>query len=1175
MARSRFVAFLLLALAVGAPSSVRAERDWPVARGPSREPVPYRYDPKVIEKVPRAFLDDSVATVLYSGNSYRVEKDGTIETTTHDVTRLNGRKGVEKLGEYRNITYTPSYQKLTLNEARIHKPSGKIVDVEARHVQLRDVATDFQVYDPEKQLVITFPTLEVGDTIEVKWTVRGKNPEHAGQFFTRYSFGDATYPVVLDEFRVLLPKDRSLKYATDFGTVEPVIRDLDDQKLYLWKQENCPRPSKDEDLPSKEELRTSLVVSTFSSWKEVGLWKHNLRVSCWKCTPEIEKAVAEAAKGMKTPLEKARALTYWVRRNIRYVSVGDKHDYTPYLPAKVLANRYGDCKDTSQLLAVMLRACAIRVELATLGALDDGQVHKDVPSPWGTHAILLATIDGKEHWIDTTAQLAGWDFLPRDDRDRLCYLTDEHGKIRLGRTPKATPEGNRTEQTTDVWIGTDGNSRCRRTVVSFGSAAIGQRDSYVEVPPGERRRQLTAELQDSNSRTRLLKLDVDEKLLRDHDRPVTIQLEYEIPRHFTGSPDKEGSFSDSKVWGKLLSHNIDHDRKAPLVLSAPFESVHHYCFHLPLAYCLENLPTERTIRSAWGTFTVRCKDLDEDDCGLRNIEVAFHTRLENPRVEPADLDDFRKFHEDVSREYRVWLTLKPVTQLSSAPLLEALLAVSPQNSFAAQTLARIYLRNDKLADARRVLQRACYYTPDEPTLWELRVQAAAGTAEEEAAQRELVKRYPSVVRHSLDLGAILVGNDKHAEARKLLLGLTTRGSNANRAMAHYHLARSYYRKDELKEALTHLDAAAGSDAETVNTLRAWTLRGQVLEELKRPADALAAYRKALAVERNNQQTMLALIRLALFIGDKPATLSYLRRYTLLAGQDITGLLLAADTYLSLKHYDEAFDLASRARDIAFHEKAQRILGLVYLTRGDDAKALLHLEKAEPNSIVLSAMIRASIHLGKVRDLEACLDRAGRLDKPSQGLRRAMDRAKALMKRREELARLVTVPAGKEAEYAPALDALVCAEEAYHTHQPVARIDTLVEKATKPAPAPGPALALRGRLSLERGKLTPALADATGAIESSPRHPLGFYVRGRVRLERKTSGALADLEKAAELSGRKDADILGALAEALADAKRFDDAITTQKAALALRPKDRELAEGLVALEKAKEKDGRP
>ena len=236
-------------------SPARADQEWPVARGPSREPLPYRYDPRVVAKVPRTFLDDSVAAILYSGNSYLVEKDGTIETITHEVTRLNGRKGVEKLGEYRNITFSPSYQKLTLNEARIHKAGGKIINVEAWHVHLRDVSTDYQVYDPEKQLIITFPSLEVGDTIEVKWTIRGKNPEHVGHFFTRYSFGDPSYPVVLDELRVRVPKDRPLKYTTVHGEAEPAVNEIDGQKLYLWRKLNNEKQSRDDDLPSKEELR--------------------------------------------------------------------------------------------------------------------------------------------------------------------------------------------------------------------------------------------------------------------------------------------------------------------------------------------------------------------------------------------------------------------------------------------------------------------------------------------------------------------------------------------------------------------------------------------------------------------------------------------------------------------------------------------------------------------------------------------------------------------------------------------------------------------------------------------------------------------------------------------------------------------------------------------------------
>ncbi len=211
--------FVLLFVPVSQAADV-----WPVQRGPSREPVPVRFDRKMIGTVPKEFLEDSAACILYAGNSYLIEDDGTVEVITHDLTRLNGRKGVEKLGEYRNITFDPSYQKLTLNEACIHKPDGTTVTVQPRHVQLRDVGTDYQVYDHEKQLIISFPTLAVGDVIEVKWTVRGKNPEYAGNFFTRYSFGDANYPVVLDELRLQLPRATPFHYASVNDKVEPQIQ---------------------------------------------------------------------------------------------------------------------------------------------------------------------------------------------------------------------------------------------------------------------------------------------------------------------------------------------------------------------------------------------------------------------------------------------------------------------------------------------------------------------------------------------------------------------------------------------------------------------------------------------------------------------------------------------------------------------------------------------------------------------------------------------------------------------------------------------------------------------------------------------------------------------------------------------------------------------------------------
>ena len=185
-------AMSLLVLCLGT-SAVPAAPDWPVPRAASHEPYQYHYDPAQWQQVPVEFLDDAPACTLYSGVTYLVDSDGTVETISHEITRLNGRKAVEKLGEYHNISFDPAYEKLILNEARVIKADGRIVPVEPKLVQLRDTVTDYKVYDHSKELVISFPTLETGDSFEVKWTTRGKNPEHQGRFFTRYAFGEIAH----------------------------------------------------------------------------------------------------------------------------------------------------------------------------------------------------------------------------------------------------------------------------------------------------------------------------------------------------------------------------------------------------------------------------------------------------------------------------------------------------------------------------------------------------------------------------------------------------------------------------------------------------------------------------------------------------------------------------------------------------------------------------------------------------------------------------------------------------------------------------------------------------------------------------------------------------------------------------------------------------------------------
>lgn len=1136
--------------------SARAD-SWPVQRGPSHEPAPYRYDAKVWSHVPREFLDNYSACILYYGTTHLIDADGTVETITHEITRLGGRKGIDSLGEYRSISYDPTYQTLALNAARVLKPDGRVVEIEPRHMQVRDVSTDFQTYDRDKQVVISFPNLEVGDCYEVKWTTRGKNPEFAGKFFSRVTFGDDQYPIVRDELRLRLPRAMPLHHATVNGTLAHMRNGGVDHCLYHWWSTNRKPLPQDADRPSKETQRLQLIVSTFASWAEVGRWKEALRAQCWSCTPEIRQQVEKVTSGLKTPEEKARALTYWVRRAIRYISISSTgKGYTPRTPAAVFASRFGDCKDQGQLLAVMLKEAGLDVSLVTLGILDDGQVLSEVPSPWGTHGILLVKIDGKEHWIDTTTSLAGWDLLPRADRDRVAYVT-QGSDLKLLRTPLLTYEDNRIVQLTHLTVQPDGSTVGRRAAQYFGLAALSRRDVWMEVPPGQRRRLVTAELQDAHSRSRLVNFLIDDRALADLDQPVTASVEFQIAGHFSGDAgSREGSLTDSNVWNRLLAYNLDPERTSPLHLWAPFDSVHRYIVHLPLAYRFESMPADRIVKSKWGVFELRVKAEPNEP---RRLEITFHTRLDNVQVDPTDFAAFQRFHDEVSRHWRLWLTLKPTQDVADAPVLDLYHTLTRGvDRHSAAVLARLYLQHGKHEDARRVVRQARAFHATDTALCELIVQCARGLAEEEQAYAEMTRLFPNEPKYALALGATRIKRGNHVAARVLLVPLITDAPDDIRAQAHVQLARSSLARKHPETALQHLEAARQAHAETAASGAVLRLKAEAQTALGRAKEAIATYREALRFESEVDEVLPPLIELELAAGQKREALESLRRLATRAGNDRQALVRAGEVYLRAGRIDDALELAGRARDLGFSSRGQRLLGLIQLRKGDFEKAVMHLERAELDAEVVEGLIRGHIALGKLYEARRHAEAAAKLGETSSSLREAEALLSNLEKRRDELVSQVPESGAHAMRVGGAAAAVACAEYLRQLGRPVAEIERLVSAAINADVPLGSAYALRGLLLLERGRLRQALADAERATALSPRCAQAFCLRGRVRLERGDYGALGDLLRAADLSQQRDAGILHWLAAAQFAIGHRTQALEIQGRAARLRPDDPEI-----------------
>jgi tetratricopeptide (TPR) repeat protein len=1129
------------------PSGARA--DWPIARGPAHDPAPYRYDPAVLKQIPKEFLEEAPACLLYSGTTYLVDRDGTTETITHEITRFNGRKGVEQLGEYRSIVYEPSFQTLTLNEARVLKADGSLVPITPAHVELRDVSTDYQVYDNEKQLVISFPNLEVGDMIEVQWTTRGKNPEYGGRFFTRYNFGDDQYPVVVDELCVRVHENEPFKYRTIGGALEPEARAENGWRTYRWRAVNRRELPHGENLPPKDELRLEVSCSTFATWDEVWRWKQRLRASCWECPHDAQRLVGEITRGAPAAIDKARLLTEWVRRHIRYVSRGERHDFTPHLPGQVLAWRYGDCKDQSQLLAVMLGAAGLTPWLVTIGASGDGQIVPEVPSPWGTHAILLVPIDGQEHWIDTTTNMAPWDFLPREDRDRQAYAVNEQGG-RLVRTPGQQANENRIDQNTEVRIETDGTARQVRMSVYSGAPAVAHREAWAEAPPGEQRRLVAAELQGAQPRARLRDLKIDEKGLANWSEPVRAKIDFDVPKQFHCDSDMEGAFSDGEVWTRLLSITIDPERKCGLNLELPFESVHRYTIELPPAYRFEPMPTDERITSKWGSFASQIRPRG---AGGREAVLEFRTRLENERVESGEVSEFQRFLEEIGNRYRVRISLAPAREMTDVPLLESFLTKAPEDTVTARILGDLYAEHGMNADARRVLRGALVHHADDPQLWESAARVAEDACARESAYSQLVKLCPQEPRHALALARVRAQAGKIQAAQKGLQELLAKPlTQRDQAKVLYELGQCSFRNGCREEALAYLERAAMTESQGPTCFQVRQLQATILEGQGWIAEALAANLQAFSQEPEDRGSLQAIVRLEMALGHKQEAMRYLRRYTVAVAGDCQGLAKAAEFYLRLGRLDDALELAAEAIGSGPHADAERVMGLVYWQRREAERALPHLQRAAIDAQVQIALIEAFLALGDLRSAEFIADNVMERGGSQGELAKAVALVISLCQRRNLLRREMKESA---AGIDKAIDLLVCAEHERREGITPQRVESLVKSALTAYPGFGPAHGLQALLHLEHGRLSDALSCAEQAVALAPWDARGHYVRGRVQLERGQSDALEELGEATTRALPADPELLTWYATALQRAGKTDLARSVRERAARLQVND--------------------
>jgi hypothetical protein len=387
-------------------------------------------------------------------------------------------------------------------------------------------------------------------------------------------------------------------------------------------------------LPPAGEVGVS--CTTYASWKEVAQWLHSRSFERAEITDEIRQKVVELVAGRATDLEKAQALSAWVRDAIRYrADIFNEYQAQPHTPHETFTNRYGACWDRSLLLATMLREAGLPCAFVFVNVAGTAQIVPEVPHPLVNHAFLVVRVGEVSHWVDTTATLNQWDELRPDCYGRQVLLVGD-GQFALTNTPYRPADAYRIASESIVTLGEDGVAHWRTSRIYERLAAAEARQRWMNAKAADIELNLLAECRVCYAAAELAELQLDRAALARPDEPLQLSFDLSVPQAFTGEGVKNGMIYEV-LMQPYLAAMVPAEAPAPLFYDKPFELVHVVRLQLREGQALDRLPLGGHVASKWGSV-----DLGVESAG-RELRLTWRFRVELPWVEPADMAEFGQF----------------------------------------------------------------------------------------------------------------------------------------------------------------------------------------------------------------------------------------------------------------------------------------------------------------------------------------------------------------------------------------------------------------------------------------------------------------------------------------------------------------------------------------------------
>lgn len=417
--------------------------------------------------------------VLLHDATVALHRDGTVSRSVHLVTMLHGD---QDLAEWDEITRTYDRRNSleTIRKAIVHLPDGTRRKAERTVTQL----------DPHSRLIsLQFLPLKPGVIVEFEEQFDRFTPDDVAPCVWEQMFLQSWTPCRRLRFTAAIAAPFEAEFRLHHCDWQPQVTAEHGYQVYRWDLRDVPGIEMDQWTPHPRDFAPWVDLTTLHSWEPVARYYMRELQPSAKTPKSVRGLTRDLTTEAKTDRDKVSSIYRYATRDVRYgrhpreVTIESPRD-----TGKMLEDLRGDCKDKSALMVSMLRELTVPAEIALVLTRMNGQA-PFLPGPRFDHAVVRATVDGNELWLDPAAGQYTFGDLPLNDQGIRALVLDGDDSHMVN-VPEATIEQHRTDRVCHGAIDADGTLRIDAKAETKGDQAVSLRLQYLDRSDEHRQRTL-------------------------------------------------------------------------------------------------------------------------------------------------------------------------------------------------------------------------------------------------------------------------------------------------------------------------------------------------------------------------------------------------------------------------------------------------------------------------------------------------------------------------------------------------------------------------------------------------------------------------------------------------------------------------------------------------------------